>query len=133
MIKIKITTLDGLQLELQNIEHININYAGGFINCIFKDLENHKMVTTLNIFNYYEINAYDEEDILICHYSKGSQSKPIKIYYYYKDSKTEESKEFYTKESALRFLYKMRKDLKSVSWKCEDEEDNNYLWKKYRP
>lgn len=133
MIKIKITDLNGLKLELQNIDHININHLGGFINCIFKGLENRKMVTTLNIYNYHEINAYDEEDILIYHYSKEGQSKPIKIYYYYKDSKTEEVKEFYTKESALRFLYKMKRDLKSVTWKCEDEEDNNYLWRKYRP
>lgn len=133
MIKIKLTDLDGLKLEFQNIDHININYYGEFINCYFK-VENRLKVTTILINDYYEITAIDEEGIIIYHYLKNKEeSKPIKIYYYYKGSNTEEVKEFYTKESALRFLYKMRRDLKSVTWKCEDEEDNNYLWKKYRP
>lgn len=133
MIKIKLTNLDGLKYEFQNIDRIVINYYGEFINCYFKGLENQIMVTSLAKINFYEITAIDEEGIIIYHYSKEGESKPIKISYYYKDNKTEESKEFYTKESALRFLYKMRKDLKSVTWKCEDPEDNNYLWKKYRP
>ena len=134
MITIKLTNLDGLKYEFQNIDRIVINYYGEFINCYFKGLKKQIMVTTLVIIEFYEITAIDEEGIIIYHYLKNKEeTKPIKISFYYKDSKTEETKEFYTKESALRFLYKMRKDLKSVAWKCEDEEDNNYLWKKYRP
>lgn len=133
MYKIIYETKDGLKGSYNDIEDVVINYVGQFINAYYINHDNFKLIFTINYLDYYKVTVIDEEEkYVVFDYTYKTAIKKIQIDYLYKDGK-EYQKTFNTKENALRFLYKMKSDIKFVTWKCEDPDDNNYLWKKFRP
>ena len=133
MYKIIYETKDGLKGSYNDIEDVVINYVGQFINAYYINHDNFKLIFTINYLDYYKVTVIDEEEkYVVFDYTYKTAIKKIQIDYLYKDGK-EYQKTFNTKENALRFLYKMKSDIKFVTWKCDDPDDNNYLWKKFRP
>lgn len=133
MYKIIFECLDGLKGSYENIDNVVINYYGNFINFYYNDHDGTKRVYTIDYLKYFKVSVIDEEEkYIVFDYTYKTAIKKIQIDYLYKDGK-EYLKTFNTKENALRFLYKMKSDIKYVNWKCDDPDDNNYLWKKFKP
>lgn len=133
MFKIIYEHLDGLKGTLYDIDNVVINYYGNFINLYYNNHDGMKRVYTFKYLEYFKVTVIDEsEHYNVFDYTYKSPIKKIEISYLYKNGK-EYLSTFNTKENALRFLYKMKNDIKYVTWKCDDPDDNNYLWKKFKP
>lgn len=59
----------------------------------------------------------------------------ITIYYVYKKNGKyySDSKLFRDPQKALAFMYMFQDKFFNFEWSCDDPEDNDYLWRKWRP
>lgn len=126
--------------QLFNVINYIVNSNGEYINVYWKYGDG-KVFETLYLLNYKSILIIDEDTGDIKYrYANANKEETINVITieYSFISKvsglfSRDKKSFGRKEDALKFLYAMKGKIYNITWTCEDPEDNNYLWKKYRP